>query len=164
MTEHRAQVRKGTKQPVSRLARCRWLFLRSISSNFLIYSTRWSKPIRFSMQFDLVAEILEAKGFKSLCTRRMAIVASAPKSPFITPDDLKAYKMRSQESPSHLAMYGALVQVRAHISERVLPPYRRVMLMVSITQPCSRKQRLASRHSTLHGEQSYLPASALDHE
>jgi tripartite ATP-independent transporter DctP family solute receptor len=56
----------------------------------------------------LVAEILEAKGFKLIMYSENGYRCFGSKKPLRTPDDLKAYKMRAQESPSHLAMYAAL--------------------------------------------------------
>jgi TRAP-type C4-dicarboxylate transport system substrate-binding protein len=56
----------------------------------------------------LVAEILEAKGFKLIMYSENGYRCFGSKKPLRTPADLKAYKMRSQESPSHLAMYAAL--------------------------------------------------------
>ncbi|MEE2756697.1 MAG: TRAP transporter substrate-binding protein [Myxococcota bacterium] len=70
----------------------------------------------------LVSQILEAKGFKLIMYSENGYRCFGSKKPIRTPADLKAYKMRSQESPSHLAMYGALGASARPISvSEVLP-------------------------------------------
>jgi tripartite ATP-independent transporter DctP family solute receptor len=70
----------------------------------------------------LVAEIVEAKGFKLVMYSENGYRCFGAKKPIRTPADLKGYKMRAQESPSHLAMYGALGATARPISVgEVLP-------------------------------------------
>ncbi len=55
-----------------------------------------------------VEALLEAKGFKLIMYSENGYRCFGTKKPIRTPADLKAVKMRSQESPSHLSMYKAL--------------------------------------------------------
>ena len=70
----------------------------------------------------LVAQIIESKGFKLIMYSENGYRSFGTKKPIRAPADLKAYKMRSQESPAHLAMYSALGAAARPISVgEVLP-------------------------------------------
>ena len=56
----------------------------------------------------IIAEILEEQGLKLIMFSENGYRCFGTKKPIRTPEDLKAYKMRAQPSPSHLAMYKAL--------------------------------------------------------
>lgn len=57
----------------------------------------------------MVEQLLEAKGFKLIMYSENGFRSFGTKEGFVkTPADLKARKMRSQESPVHVAMYRAL--------------------------------------------------------
>ncbi|MEE2789502.1 MAG: TRAP transporter substrate-binding protein DctP [Myxococcota bacterium] len=70
----------------------------------------------------LIEEILEKKGFKLVMFSENGFRCFGTKKPVRTPADLKGVAMRSQESPSHLAMYQTLgAAARAIAVSEVLP-------------------------------------------
>ncbi|MCO4744481.1 MAG: TRAP transporter substrate-binding protein [Proteobacteria bacterium] len=93
-----AALAEGGNIPQLQLVELPYLFNSSAEADHILDNVLWEPTSEILARRGFVMGVWSENGWRSFATRGKAIR---------TPDDLKGYKMRSQESDVHMAMYNA---------------------------------------------------------